>query len=136
MIRDRVPDKFKSQSMLKAAEIDITFLKTLKPAQETAQTIVRGTYENFRILGEALLLIRGKEATGTDHHNDMINELLLISVKTTRPVQSLLNLKAIRNRVNYQGYIPSLEEVKDSISMIDSLFNPLVDAIKKEIERK
>lgn len=82
------------------------------------------------------MLIRGKEATGIDHHNDMINELFLINVKTLRPVQALLNVKSARNKVNYHGYIPGIEEINDSLSMITSLFKPLLEAIKKEIERK
>ena len=135
MIRERVPDKFKAQSMLKAAEIEINFLKTLKPSKETGQTIIRGIYEDFRMLGDALLLIRGKEASDIDHHNDMINELFNITVKTSRPVQSLLNLKTLRHKINYKGYLPSIEEINDTIGLMESLFKPLLDAIIKEKER-
>ena len=54
---------------------EIKFIKTIQPTTDSAITIVRGVYEAFRMLGDALLAIRGKEAIGTDHHTEMINEV-------------------------------------------------------------
>ena len=85
-----------------AAEMEIRFIKTIEPSKEAASTIVRSIYESFRMLGDALLLIHGKEASGTDHHVEMINELFTLKVDTKRPTQVLLNLKNLRNKVNYQ----------------------------------
>ena len=75
MIRKRVPDKFKARSLVTATEKEIKFIKTIQPTTDSAITIVRGVYEAFRMLGDALLAIRGKEAIGTDHHTEMINEV-------------------------------------------------------------
>jgi|SRR3989344_3002677 len=135
MIRKRVPDKFKARSMLQAAEIEIKFIKTLKPSQESAATIVRSVYEVFRMLGNALLLMRGKEATGIDHHTEMIKELFTLKADTARPIQILLNLKSLRNRINYQGYIPAGEEAEDALAIVESCFDPILDEIKKELNR-
>ncbi len=134
MIRKRVPDKFKAQSMIVAAEMEIKFTRTINPAQESASTIVRNIYEAFRMLGDALLLIHGKEASGLNHHEEMINELFTLKVDTKRPMQILLNLKNLRNRVNYQGYIPTLEEVKDARSIVESCFDPIIKKIKEEVK--
>ncbi len=135
MIRQRKPDKFKAQSMITAAEIEIKFISTLVPTKESASTIVRGVYESFRMLGDALLLIHGKEASGLDHHVEMINELLTFKVDTKRPIQIILNLKTLRNKVNYQGYIPSIEEVKDALSIVESCFHPIITKIKEELKK-
>ncbi|MBI5002392.1 hypothetical protein HZC31_03340 [Candidatus Woesearchaeota archaeon] len=135
MIRKRTPDKFKAQSMVTAAETEIKFTKTIEPTKESASTIVRNVYESFRMLGDALLLIHGKEASGQDHHVEMINELFTLKVDTKRPVQVILNLKNLRHKVNYQGYIPSIEEAKDAMSIIDACFQPVLNKIKEEINK-
>ena len=135
MIRKRKPDKFKAQSMLTAAEIEVNFIKTLNPSRESASTIVRGIYEAFRMLGDALLLIHGKESSGLDHHTQMIKELFTLKANTTRPIQILINLKNLRHKVNYQGYIPSVEETKEALSILDSCFNPILEEIRKELKK-
>ncbi len=134
MIRKRVPDKFKAQSMIEAAEIEINFIKKLEVSRGSSSIIVRSVYESFRMLGDALLLIHGKEASGLNHHEEMINELFTLKVDTKRPMQILLNLKNLRNRVNYQGYIPTLEEVKDAHSIVDSCFDPIINKIKEKVK--
>ncbi len=135
MIRKRTPDKFKAQSMIRAAEVEIGFIVKLEPSTESASTIVRGVYESFRMLGDAFLLIHGKEASGTDHHVEMINELFTLKVATKRPIQVIINLKNLRNKVNYHGYIPTIEEAKDALSIVDSCFEPVIKKIKEEINK-
>ena len=87
------------------------------------------------MLGDALLLIRGKEAVGVDHHGEMIKELFTLKVNTSRPIQVLLNLKTMRHKINYQGYIPHIEEAQDAISIMDTCFHPLVNKIKEELQK-
>lgn len=135
MIRKRVPDKFKAQSMIAAAETEIKFTKTIEPTKESSSTIVRNVYEAFRMLGDALLLIHGKEASGLDHHVEMINELFTLKADTKRPIQVILNLKTLRNKVNYQGYMPTVEEAKDALSIIDACFQPIVNKVKEEVQK-
>jgi isopenicillin N synthase-like dioxygenase len=132
MIRKRVPDKAKVKSMLQAAEMEIKFIKTIKPTKESASSVVRNVYEACRMLGDALLSVRGKEATGIDHPNIMIQELFTLKVTTKRPIQILLNLKTLRRRVNYQGYITSIEEAKNALQITNDCFKPLLEAVKKE----
>ena len=135
MIRKRLPDKFKAQSMITAAEAQINFTRTINPTAESSFTIVRNVYESFRMLGDALLLIHGKEASEKGHHVEMINELLTLKVETKRPIQVLLNLKDLRNKINYNGYMPTLEEAKEALSIIDACFQPLVKTIKEELQK-
>ena len=133
MIRKRTPDKTKAKSMIEAAVIEMKFIRTLKVSRDSGATIIRGIYENFRMLGDALLFIRGKEAMGPDHHNEMINELFMLNVKTKRPIRILNNLKSLRNNINYRGYIPAIEEVKDSLSIAEDCFEPILREVKSEL---
>jgi hypothetical protein len=135
MMRRRIPDKYRAQSMISAAEVEIKFTKTLETTKESSSTIIRNIYESFRMLGDALLLIRGKEAVGVDHHGEMIKELFTLKVNTSRPIQVLLNLKTMRHKINYQGYIPHIEEAQDAISIMDTCFHPLVNKIKEELQK-
>ncbi len=135
MIRNRIPNKFKAESMLKSAEIEMNYIKNLNPVKEAGATIISRIYEDFRMLGDALLLIRGKEAIGPDHHTEMINELFTLNVKTERPIRILNNLKKIRNNINYQGYIPLDEDVKEVISIAETCFEPLLKEVKKEVSK-
>ena len=43
------------------------------------------------------------------------------------------NLKDLRNKINYKGYLPSIEEINDSLSLANSLFDPMIGEILKEI---
>lgn len=133
MIRKRTPDKTKARSMVEAAVIEMKFIRTLKVSRESGATIIRGIYEDFRMLGDALLFIKGKEAIGPDHHNEMINELFTLNVKTKRPIRILNNLKSLRNNINYRGYIPTVEEVNDSLSIAEDCFEPILKEVKKEL---
>ncbi len=135
MIRRRIPDKFKAQSMVSAVEAEIKFTKTIVPTAESSFTIVRNVYESFRMLGDVLLLIHGKEASEKGHHIEMIKELLTLSVETKRPIQVLLNLKDLRNKINYNGYMPNVEEAKDALSILDACFEPIINKIKKELQK-
>ncbi|HLD15039.1 MAG TPA: hypothetical protein VJB94_00465 [Candidatus Nanoarchaeia archaeon] len=135
MIRQRVPDKAKARSIVQAAEIEINFIQTLKPSNQSGITIVSRIYENFRMLGDALLLIRGKEVIGQDHHTEMINELFTLKVNTKRPIMVLNSLKSLRNNINYRGYIPSIKDVQDVISIEEACFEPILKAVKEELNK-
>lgn len=134
-LRKRKPDKFKAQSMLLAAEREAGYIRTLPPSQDAAPLIIRSIYEDFRMLGDALLLIRGKEASGQDHHTIMINELFTLEVSTARPIRVLSNLKTLRHKINYQGYLPHLDEVQDALSILEACFKPLLEAVRKELAK-
>ncbi|MDP4012012.1 MAG: hypothetical protein Q8R00_00180 [Candidatus Nanoarchaeia archaeon] len=135
MIRKRVPDKFKAKSLIEASELEMKFIRTLKVSKESGSTIVGRIYENFRRLGEALMLINGKESVGAGHHNDVINELLLLNIETKRPILVLKNLKKIRENINYEGYIPNLNEVEDVLSIADACFKPILKEVLNELEK-
>lgn len=135
MIRIRIPDKIKAKSLIEATELEISFIKTIEPSKESGATIVRSVYENFRRLGETLMCIKGKESVGQGQHSDHINELFILKIKTERPIRVLENLKKLRMDINYEGYIPNMEEVKDAISIAETFFKPILEEIKKELNK-
>jgi len=136
MIRNRIPDKWKAKSILEAAQKEIVFIKTIPITEESAATVIRSIYECFRMLGDALLAILGKEATGQDHHSEMISALFTLKVETKRPLQIIGNLKSTRNKINYQGYIPTKAEAQEAIDIANSCFTALYEEIKKEVDKK
>ena len=60
-MRERKPDVKKALSLIESAKDEINFTLTLKLDKDSANTIVRNIYESFRMLGQALLIAKGKE---------------------------------------------------------------------------
>ncbi len=129
-IRYKRPDKKNALSIVNAAERDMRFTLTLKPDEDSASTITRNIYESFRMLGDALLVAEGIES---QDHIAPIRELLKLRVVTTRPINLIENLRILRHNINYYGYMPKLAEVDDVISIADSCFKPLKDAVLDKI---
>ena len=129
----KVPDKKNALSIIEASKKDMNFTLTLKPTEEAGATIVRNIYECFRMLGDALLVAKG--ITSQDHIAP-IQELLKLNVNTSRPIYLIDNLRKLRHNINYYGYSPKLVEVEDIISLAKSCFEPLLEAVLKEVEKE
>jgi len=133
-IRYKYPDKKKALSIVEASERDMMkFTLTIKLNEYSGSTIIRNIYEDFRMLGEALLVAQGIESKD---HIEAINELLKLGVNTKRPLASIDNLRRIRNNINYRGYIPKFQEAEDAISLANACFIPLVKTVKQKIMDK
>ena len=132
-MRKRVPDINKAASMLEAAQVDIRFLETLPVNQQSGQSIIRGIYENFRLLGEAYLAVQGLEPAGADHHKQVINALLKLNINAEKSVLVLDELRKLRHSINYDGYIPSLKEIEYVISIKKALWIPVFKEVKKMV---
>ena len=132
-IRYKRPDNKNALSIVNAAKKDMKFTLTLGSTEESGATIVRNIYECFRMLGDALLVAKGIES---EDHITPIKELLKIQVSTTRPISLIENLRKLRHNINYYGYSPKLIEVEDVISLAKSCFNPLLEAVLRQINNK
>ena len=128
----KVPDKKNALSIIEASKRDIEFTLTLKLTEEAGATIVRNIYECFRMLGDALLVAKGIKS---QDHIMPIKELFKLRVNTPRPIYLIDNLRKLRHNINYYGYSPKIVEVDDVISLAKSCFEPLLEAVKKEIEK-
>ena len=129
-IRYKVPDKKNALSIIGASKRDMNYTLTLKLAGDSGATIVRNIYECFRMLGDALLVAKGIKS---QDHTEPIQELLKLKVNTQRPIYLIDNLRKLRHNINYYGYFPKPVEVEDVISLARSCFEPLLDAVLKEI---
>ncbi len=130
-MRKRMPDKSKANSLISASEKEITYLEKLKAEPEAASTIIRGIYENFRRLGEALLISKGLEGD----HEETIGALLQLPARTMRPIQVLDNLRRLRHDINYQGYLPSQADLDDVLSIKKACWKPVLEEVKRQINQ-
>ena len=129
MMRKRTPDRSQARSLVEASEEEMTYVNTLSPTLQGASTIIRGIYENFRRLGEALLLIDGREGD----HEECVAVLVALRVTTTRSLPVLDNLRRLRHDINYRGYRPSLADLDDVLSIRDACWKPILEEVKKRI---
>ncbi len=134
-MREKKPDLFRALSLLKAARIRHDFCMGLVVSDESASTIVSEIYESFRMQGEALLIAEGKESIGSESHTFVMNALIALRPSSQRPAQVLLNLKDIRNKMNYKGYIALAGEATEAKDIATSLFNALESQIKTQVQK-
>ena len=130
-IRYKRPDKKNALSIIEAAKRDMDFTLSLEINEKSSSTIVRNIYECFRMLGDAILIAKGIES---EDHIMPIKELLKVRVNTSRPINLIENLRRLRHNINYYGYKPNLDEVKDVISIAKNCFEPLFKFIMKELK--
>jgi hypothetical protein len=129
-LRYKRPDRKNALSLVEAAKRDMKFTLSMKLTEESGATIVRNIYECFRKLGDSLLVAKGIDS---EDHISPIRKLLQIKAKTTRSINLIDNLRRLRININYYGYKPNLIEVKDSISIAESCFEPLHTGVLKKI---
>lgn len=130
-MRYKRPDKKNALSIIGAAERDMKFTLSMKTTEDSGSTIVRNIYECFRMLGDALLLSEGIES---EDHIAPIRELTKLKVETERPINLVDNLRRLWHNINYYGYKPKLDEVKDVISIAETTFQPLLKTVKKKLD--
>ncbi|PIN86626.1 hypothetical protein COV19_03865 [Candidatus Woesearchaeota archaeon CG10_big_fil_rev_8_21_14_0_10_44_13] len=130
-MRYKRPDNKNAISIVEAAKRDMKFTLSLKITEESGPTIIRNIYECFRMIGDALLVAKGIKS---EDHITPINELMAVKVDTPRPIKIVGNLRGLRHNINYYGYKPSLIEVEEAIAVAESIFEPLLNAVKKQIK--
>jgi len=131
--RYKRPDSKDALSIINASKKEMEFTLSLAVNEKSGATIIKNIYECFRMLGDALLVLKGIESQS---HVEPINELLKLNVKTKRPLGVVGNLRILRHNINYYGYSPKIEEVKDVISIAKDFFNSLFKEIFEKINSK
>lgn len=129
-MRFKRPDKKNALSIVNAANREINFTLSLNITENSGPTIIRNIYESFRMLGDALLVKKGIES---QDHLQPIKELLNLKIITPRPISIIENLRILRHNINYYGYSPKIEEVKDIISFAKECFNIISKEVLKKI---
>lgn len=127
-IRYKRPDNKDALSLLESARREMKYTLTIPLTEESGATIIRNIYECFRMLGDSLLVKQGIES---QYHIMPINELMKIKISILRPINLIDNLRRLRHNVNYYGYKPKLEEVRDFLDFAKKCFV----SISKEVGR-
>ncbi len=130
-MRVKRPDRKNAISIIEAAERDMGFTLTLPVTEESAATVVRNIYGSFRMLGDALLVNKGIQS---EDHILPINELTTMEVKVNRPLHLIDNLRRLRHNINYYGYKPKVEEVREAIALSKELFAPLAKEVRRRLK--
>ena len=125
-MRKKRPDIKNADSLLEASRRTMGFTLKLEVSEESADTIIRNVHEAFRMLGEALLLKRGRFAVD---HTQPIEALIGTNVQTGRPLSVLTAVRKTRNSINYYGYRPSVAEAKDAVSIAEACFEELAEHV-------
>ena len=128
--RYKRPDNKDALSIINASKREMDFTLSLEVNEKSGATIIKNIYESFRMLGDALLILRGIES---ESHVESINELLKLNLKTKRPLGVIGNLRMLRHNINYYGYSPKVEEVMEVVEIAKDFFNPLFNEISRRI---
>ena len=131
-MRDKTPDQKQALSLIVSAKKDLEFTLTLKASEESANTIIRNIYECFRMLGEALLVIKGIYAAD---HVMMINEIINLEIDTLRPLNLLENLRRLRHNINYYAYRANKEEAENIVNLANKNFKKVFEKVKEILEK-
>jgi len=130
-IRYKRPDHKNAKSLVLAAKDEMDFTLSMPINEKSASTIIRNVYESFRMIGDALLISKG---ISSQDHVECINELLKLKIEAKRPTGILNNLRILRHSINYYGYKPKLDELKDTLALAKTLFPPIYSSVLKKIE--
>ena len=130
-MRYKRPDKKNAMSILEASQRDMEYTDSLEVSENAGPTIVRNIYECFRMLGDSVLVAEGIES---EDHITPIKELMKLKLNTDRPINLIDNLRRLRHNINYYGYKPALEEVKEAKAIAKSLFEPTRNEVLKKIK--
>ena len=129
-MRYKKPDPKNALSIIESSKRTMDFTLNLEVNDKSGITIIRNIYECFRMLGDALLMIKG---TISEDHIMPIKEISKIKIESSRPISSVENLRILRHNVNYYGYIPNIIEVQDAKSLAESCFYKSYELIKKQL---
>jgi len=131
-MRYKRPDSKNALSIVEAAKREIKYTLSIKLTEESGSTIIRNIYESFRMLGDSLLV---KKGIVSQDHLEPIKELLKLQVSTPRPINLIENLRILRHNINYYGYQPKIDEVKDVLSFAESSFEIIYNQVLKIINQ-
>jgi len=129
-MRYKRPDNKSALSIIDSAKKTMDYTLTLEVNEQSAITIARNIYECFRMLGDAVLVIKG--IVSEDHLLPM-KEVSQLKIDSKRPIALVENLRILRHNINYYGYNPNLAEVNDVISLARECFYSAYEQIKKDL---
>ena len=131
MIRFKHHDPKNAESILNASIKQMNYTLTLEITNDSSFNIIRNIYECFRMLGDVLLVSKGRVS---EDHIEQIKALENLQVKLERPIKIVDNLRKMRHNINYYGYNPEKIEAEDAVNFSKSCFQPLAEAVRKNLK--
>ncbi len=122
-------DRFRAESLLKAAIINSEFAKRQQIDEETATGVFREMYEAFRQLGDAKWWMMGYEPI--DSHKVSMKILMSANISKNYKLQSIDRFRVIRNDANYRGELVKKEQALEIVSLWDEVSKELIEWVKK-----
>ncbi len=132
-IRKINPDPIMARSLLDEAEREMRTVLMFPADDRHAGIIIKTIYDCFQQAGDALLRARGLEPR--DHHVSM-DELEHMTVKTPRPLQTIQNIRKLRNSIKYAGFKPSVEDTQDAIDYAKACWPAVLAEARKIIKAR
>ncbi len=130
-MRYKRPDHKNALSILTSAKKTMDYTLTLDINDLSSTTITRNIYECFRMLGDAILVIKG---ISSEDHLLPITEVSQLKINSNRPIAVIENLRILRHNINFYGYNTSISEVKDSVSLARECFYKAFQKIMEDIK--
>ena len=126
------PNKKKSESMLKMAEITLEMTNTLDISKYSSN-IAKDYYDIIRELMGAILLLEGYKTIGEGAHKVIIEYFFKINTLTKDEYIFLDNLRDIRNRITYDGFFIEDSYIHRNKNKIEQIILKLKTEFKKKI---
>lgn len=128
-VRIATPDKSLARSLLKTAENDLGFLKSLKIDKKSSRKIMSNYYDVLRSILEAISSIKGYKIYSHKAFTYFLKEIKedLMSKKFER-------LRKIRNSINYYGKNISIKETQKNVQEINKIINNLIKKYLKDLK--
>ena len=116
------------KSLLKSAESDLKFLRSLEINENSSRKIMANYYDTLRTVLEAIASIEGYKIYSHEAFTYFLKEKNeeLISEKFDR-------FRRIRNGINYYGKNISIEETKEIMAEIIKIINMLKEKYLKKM---
>ena len=122
-------DRFRAESLIKAALVNAEFAKRQKIDAESATGVFREMYEAFRQLGDAKWWLMGYEPI--DSHKVSMKILISADISKNYKLQNIDRFRRIRNDANYRGELVKEEQALEIVSLWDEVSKDLIEWVKK-----
>ena len=126
-VRKATPDIALIKSLVKTAEADMLFLKSVEVNELSARKVMSNYYDTLRSILEAMAALDGFKVYSHEAFKHFLSEKgeHIIAEKFDR-------FRKIRNKINYYGKSISKEEVVENSTEIASLITQLKEKYLKE----
>jgi len=135
VIRKTSPDtsraSFLHEEAKKSYETVQSIIKSIKINDQSANTIIKLSYDIIMELIRSIMLKKGYKASGYGAHEAEVSFLRTIKVKE-KEVREINVLRELRNSVNYYGKILDTEYARKVMALLQAIYPILIKRYQEE----